>query len=77
MADIKKIKIDSTIYDIKDATAARSNHTHSQYLTSHQSIKNLDTASTSALNVASESVAGSGTIYLNGISKTAQEEYLQ
>ena len=28
MADIKKIKIGSTIYDIKDATAARSSHTH-------------------------------------------------
>ena len=28
MADIKKIKIGSTIYDIKDATAARSNHNH-------------------------------------------------
>ena len=29
MADIKKIKVGSTIYNIKDATAARSNHTHS------------------------------------------------
>ena len=29
MADIKKIKVGSTIYDIRDATAARSNHTHS------------------------------------------------
>ena len=28
MADIKKIKIGDTTYDIKDATAARSNHTH-------------------------------------------------
>lgn len=29
MADIKKIKVGGTTYDIKDATAARSNHTHS------------------------------------------------
>lgn len=28
MSDIKKIKIGDTTYDIKDATAARSNHTH-------------------------------------------------
>ena len=28
MADIKKIKIGSTTYDIRDATAARSNHNH-------------------------------------------------
>ena len=28
MADIKKIKVGSTIYDIRDATAARSNHNH-------------------------------------------------
>ena len=29
MADIKKIKVDGATYDIRDATAARSNHTHS------------------------------------------------
>ena len=29
MADIKKIKVGNTMYDIRDATAARSNHTHS------------------------------------------------
>ena len=29
MADIKKIKVGNTTYDIKDATAARSSHTHS------------------------------------------------
>lgn len=29
MADIKKIKVGSTTYDIRDAAAARSNHTHS------------------------------------------------
>ena len=29
MADIKKIKVGNTTYDIRDATAARSNHTHS------------------------------------------------
>ena len=29
MADIKKIKVGSTTYDIRDATAARSSHTHS------------------------------------------------
>ena len=29
MADIKKIKVGSTTYDIRDATASRSNHTHS------------------------------------------------
>ena len=28
MADIKKIKVGNTTYDIRDATAARSNHTH-------------------------------------------------
>ena len=28
MADIKKIKVGGTTYDIRDATAARSNHTH-------------------------------------------------
>ena len=29
MANIKKIKVGTTTYDIYDATAARSNHTHS------------------------------------------------
>lgn len=29
MADVKKIKVGNTTYDIRDATAARSNHTHS------------------------------------------------
>ena len=28
MADIKKIKVGNTTYDIRDATAARSNHNH-------------------------------------------------
>ena len=28
MANIKKIKVGTTTYDIRDATAARSNHTH-------------------------------------------------
>ena len=34
MADIKKIKVGGTTYDIKDATAARSNHTHAYTPTS-------------------------------------------
>lgn len=65
MADIKKIKVGSTIYDIKDATAVHDT-------------KKLNTNNNSVLTVnSSEAIAGSGTISLNGISKTAQEEYLQ
>lgn len=49
-----------------------------EVLTTHQSIKSLNTNNNSVLTVnSSEAIAGSGTISLNGISKTAQEEYLQ
>ena len=49
-----------------------------EVLTAHQSIKSLNTNNNSVLTVnSSEAIAGSGTISLNGISKTAQEEYLQ
>lgn len=48
------------------------------FLTAHQLIKSLNTNNNSALTVNSnEAITGSGTISLNGIAKTAQEEYLQ
>lgn len=48
------------------------------FLTAHQSIKSLNTNNNSTLTVnSSETIAGSGSISLNGIAKTAQEEYLQ
>lgn len=75
---------------IQGATIKKTNGTSSQflkadgsvdsttYLSSHQSIKSLNTNNASTLSVnSSEAIAGSGTISLNGISKTAQEEYLQ
>lgn len=46
MANIKQIKIGTTTYDIVDAGAARSSHTHSNYLTSHQDLSNYVTLNT-------------------------------
>lgn len=54
-----------------DGVAAGLGHTHSQYLTSHQSIKSLNTNNSSAQTVSSsEAIAGSGTINLHKVSKT-------
>ena len=50
---------------------ANSSHTHSQYLTTHQSIKNLNTNNAAAQSPSSsEAIAGSGTINLHKVSKT-------
>lgn len=46
MAEINKINVDGTNYDIRDAGAARSSHTHSNYLTSHQDLSNYVTLNT-------------------------------
>lgn len=46
MANIKQIKVGTTTYDIVDAGAARSSHTHSNYLTSHQDLSNYVTLNT-------------------------------
>ena len=54
-----------------DGVAAGLGHTHSQYLTSHQSIKSLNTNNSTAQTASSsEAIAGSGTINLHKVSKT-------
>ena len=57
--------------DFTDDLGSSPTHTHSQYLTSHQTIKTLNTTNTTAQSTsASETLTGSGTINLHKIAKT-------
>ena len=57
--------------DFTDDLGSSPVHTHSQYLTSHQTIKTLNTTNTTAQSTsASETLTGSGTINLHKIAKT-------
>ena len=77
-SDSKKVSVEGHTHDNRYYTETEIDTKLSEYLKTHQSIKNLNTNNNSALTVnSSEAIAGSGTISLNGISKTAQEEYLQ
>ena len=65
------ITVPTKLSEFTDDLGSSPTHTHSQYLTSHQSIKTLNTTNTTAQSTsASEAITGTGTLNLHKISKT-------
>lgn len=68
---LKIANLPTKLSDFTDDLGSSPTHTHSQYLTSHQTIKILKTTNTAAQSTsASEVLTGSGTINLHKIAKT-------